>query len=115
MTPEDFRRIALSMPEAREAAHMGHPDFRVGGKIFATLGCPADGWGMVKLTPEQQEKFVEGGRGAFVPVKGGWGLRGATNVCLEAAKANNLRAAMETAWRNVAPKRLAAKLNDVSE
>jgi hypothetical protein len=114
LTADEFRRIALSLPEAIEGSHMRHPDFRVGGKIFATLGVPDDGWGMVKLTPAQQESFVEAGSGAFVPVKGGWGVRGATNVCLEAAKAKNLQAAIETAWRNVAPKKLLAKLKDVN-
>ena len=114
LTADEFRRIALSLLDVIESSHMGHPDFRVGGKIFATLGVPDDGWGMVKLTPEQQESFVETGAAAFVPVKGGWGIRGATNVCLEAAKAKSLRAAMEVAWRNVAPKKLVAKLKDVT-
>ena len=58
MTPDTFRRLARTMPEAIEVGHMGHPDFRVGGKIFATLGYPEDGWAMVKSTPEQQEAFV---------------------------------------------------------
>ena len=59
LTPDDFRKMALTLPEAIESAHMGHPDFRVRGKIFATLGYPSDTWGMVKLTPEQQRLFVE--------------------------------------------------------
>ena len=59
ITRDGFRRLALSLPEATESAHMGHPDFRVRGKIFATLGSPDDGWGMVKLTPEQQDAFVQ--------------------------------------------------------
>ena len=89
---------------------MGHPDFRVGGKIFATLGYPDDGWGMVKLTPDQQEAFVSGERSVFVPVKGAWGRGGATNVQLRAAKPGSLRVALATAWRNVAPCELAARV-----
>src|SRR6185503_12163317 len=73
MTANDFRRLALSLPEVAEAAHMGHPDFRVAGKIFATLNYPRTGWGMVSLTPEQQELFVGAQPKAFMPVKGGVG------------------------------------------
>jgi hypothetical protein len=107
MTVEDFRRIALSLPEAVENSHMGHPDFRVRGKIFATLGYPDDSWGMVKLTPDQQESMVDAAKGVFIPVKGGWGRRGATTVCLEVAREKVVRSAMIAAWRNVAPKKLA--------
>src|SRR2546426_101498 len=71
MTAHEFRRIALSLPQASEAAHMGHPDFRVAGRIFATLRYPRSGWAMVKLTPEQQELFVRTQPAAFAPVKGG--------------------------------------------
>jgi len=106
MTPDDFRAVALTLPEAVESAHMGHPDFRVGGKIFATLGHPDAGWGMVKLTVEQREEFVREDPEVFRPVPGGWGRTGATNVCLAAATAETLRSAFESAWRNVAPKRL---------
>jgi hypothetical protein len=101
---DDFRRIALSLPEAKESAHMGHPDFRVRGKIFATLGFPGDEWAMVKLRPEQQRALVRAEPDIFQPVKGGWGRRGATNVCLESAEEAALLKAMITAWRNVAPK-----------
>src|SRR4029079_7283254 len=69
MNADDFRRVALSLPEAAEAAHMGHPDFRVSGKIFATLDYPADGWGVVKLTPEAQDGFIDDVSAACVPVK----------------------------------------------
>jgi len=103
MTPEGFRKLALVLPEAEESAHMGHPDFRVRGKIFATLGAPDASFGMVTLTPEQQEGFVDKWPKVFVPVKGGWGLRGATNVRLGAATPAALRPALEVAWRNVAP------------
>ena len=107
MTREQFRRLALSFPQAVEGQHMDHPDFRVADKIFATLSYPDEKWGMVKLTPEQQEEFVRAEPGAFEPVKGGWGKRGATSVRLRAAKRASLRRALAAAWCNVAPKQLA--------
>lgn len=107
MTVNDFRRIALAMPEATEGFHMGHPDFRVGGRIFATLGYPDLGWGMVKLNPEQQHECTHSEPEAFVPVKGGWGRKGATSVRLKKARAATLRSAMAAAWRNTAPAKLA--------
>jgi hypothetical protein len=110
MTDDSFRRLALTMPEAREAGHMGHPDFRVGGKVFATLGYPNERWAMVKLTPEQQEAFVAADPAAFAPVKGGWGRQGATSVLLARAKVASLRTALMAAWRNVAPARLAQQI-----
>ena len=103
---DDFRRIALSLPEATESAHMDHPDFRVRKKIFATLGYPGEDWGMVKLTPDQQASFVQAEPTVYRPVEGGWGRRGATRVELEHADEASLRHAIATAWRNVAPKRL---------
>jgi hypothetical protein len=106
VTANDFRHLALSLPEAVESAHMDHPDFRVGGKIFATLGHPAEGWGMVKLTPEQQHYFSKDEPKIFVPVKGAWGRRGATSVNLTAASKKALQKALRAAWRNTAPKRL---------
>ena len=107
MTSEEFRKLALSFPETTESAHMRHPDFRVAGKIFATLAYPDKHWGMVKLTPEQQEEFTSAERAVFVPVKGGWGRRGATNVRLTAARKASVRRALAAAWCNTAPKRLA--------
>lgn len=107
MTVEEFRRMALSFPEAREAAHMGHPDFRVGGKIFATLGYPDERWGMVRLTGEQQRALVEAEPRVFGLVKGAWGRQGGTNVRLKPAKRATVHAALGAAWRNRAPKRLA--------
>jgi hypothetical protein len=108
VTAEEFRRLALSFPEALEGAHMHHPDFRVrGGKIFATLAYPDKKWGMVKLTPEQQEEFVRAEPEVFEPVKGGWGRGGATSVRLKSAKKKTVRPAMAAAWCNAAPKRLA--------
>src|SRR5438270_9350199 len=106
MTAAEFRRIALSMPEASEGAHMKHPDFRVGGKIFATLGYPDADHGMVVLPPEEQERFVKSDSVAFAPAKGGWGRRGSTTVHLEAVDVPTLRRAIEIAWRQRAPKRL---------
>ena len=110
MTAAEFRRIALSMPEASEGAHMDHPDFRVGGKIFATLGYPDADHGMVVLPPEEQERFVESDSLAFAPAKGAWGIRGSTCVRLEAVDLPTLRRAMEIAWRKRAPKRLISAL-----
>jgi hypothetical protein len=110
MTPDTFRRLALTMPETLEVGHMGHPDFRVGGKIFATLGYPDERWGMVKLTPEQQEAFVAADPAVYAPVQGGWGQRGATNVLLRRARAASLRTALMAAWRNVAGAKLARRV-----
>ena len=110
MTAEQFRRLALSLPKTFEAVHMGHPDFRVGGKIFATVG-PGEVWGMVKLTPEQQGLFVRSEPDVFQPFNGAWGRRGCTKVCLEAATEPAARQALVAAWRNTAPKRL-VRLSD---
>ena len=106
MTPDDFRRIALSLPETLEKGHQGHPDFRVCGKIFATLAYPDESFAMVKLTPEQQAAFVKSDPDAFTPVKGKWGLGGATNVRLKKIGKPALERALLTAWRNIAPKNL---------
>ena len=106
LTLDGFRRMALGLPEVTEEAHMGHPDFRVRGKIFATLCAPSAEWGMVKLTPEQQDAFVDSAPAVFTPVKGGWGRRGATNILLSKANRSAVRKALTIAWRNVAPKRL---------
>jgi len=85
---------------------MNHPDFRVAGKIFATLGYPDQWCAMVKLTPEQQHYFSKENPEIFVPVNGAWGRRGATRVNLKAAKKESLSKAIQAAWRNTAPKRL---------
>jgi hypothetical protein len=106
MTARDFREIALSFPEAGESSHMSHPDFRVGGRIFATLGYPDEEWGMIKLTPEEQRSFVRANPAVFRPVKGAWGRRGNTNVHLPTAEIDKMREALGVAWRNTAPKRL---------
>lgn len=109
MTREQFRRMALRFPGSSEQSHMGHPDFRVGGKIFATLDYPGEGWAMVKLLPEQQVRFVAAQPDCFLPVKGNWGRTGSTNVRLKAANARKLQPALETAWQNVAPEDLNQK------
>ena len=102
MTEDGFRKLALGLPDAVEASHMNHPDFRVRGKIFATI---YRGMGMVKLTPDQQEMFVKIAPEIFRPVKGGWGLKGATSVILKEANTKITRDALLTAWRNVAAAR----------
>jgi hypothetical protein len=109
MTPDDFRRIALSMPEAVEASHMGHPDFRVAGKIFATLGWPDTMRAMVKLTADQQAMLTTTMPKVFSAVPGGWGRRGSTHVHLAAADETALASALAMAWGNIAPKSLVAR------
>ena len=106
MTPNEFRELALSFPEAIESAHMRHPDFRVGGRIFATLGYPNKDSAMVKLPRDEQKEFVRSSPGVFTTVKGDWGRQGATNIYLPAATLNIVREALTAAWRNTAPKRL---------
>lgn len=111
MTADQFRALALELPEAVEQEHMGHPDFRVGGKIFATLWHD-NTWGMVKLTPQQQAEFVRAAPETFEPVQGAWGAKGATKVLLRRAKAALVRPALLAAWKNTAPKKLATKLEE---
>jgi hypothetical protein len=106
MTAQQFREIALSFPEAVEAAHMGHPDFRVGGKIFATLAYPNEGRAVLLLTPDEQQELISQHPKMFEPVPGGWGLRGATQVLLKQITTSVLMAAMRNAWQRKAPKRL---------
>jgi hypothetical protein len=106
MTADQFRRLALGLPGVLEKAHMAHPDFRVGGKIFATLGAPNEAWGMLKLTPQQQQQFVKKNSKVFVPVKGAWGKQGCTNVCLKPATKAIVSGAMVAAWRNLVPEDL---------
>jgi hypothetical protein len=103
--PEDFRRLALALPQAVERSHMGTADFRC-GKIFATLGNPDADWAMVKLTPDQQEVRVAAEPGIFVPVPGGWGRGGATRLRLAACDEATARGVLLEAWRNAAPKSL---------
>ena len=109
MTANEFRILALSLPEAVEDEHMGHPDFRVRGKIFATLGSD-EVRGMVKLNADQQSLFVRSDPKVFRPLTGSWGRRGCTHVWLDAASEPAVRQALVAAWRNTAPKKLAATL-----
>src|SRR2546421_1907645 len=106
MTPSAFRRIALSLPEAIESAHMSHPDFRVGGKIFATLGYPDKEHGMVILPLEEQARLVRSYPKVFAPANGAWGKSGSTTVRLGVVDKTALEKAIEIAWRKRAPKRL---------
>ena len=105
MTAEGFRDLALALPGAVESAHMEHPDFRAGGKVFASLGYPDAEHGMVKLTPEQQTEFIEKHPEAFAPCKGTWGLRGATSVYLAAVRKSVLKEALTTSFHNTAAPR----------
>jgi hypothetical protein len=105
-TASDFRRIALGLPEAVEGAHHGHPDFRVGGKIFATLAYEREGYGVLLLTPDQQAGMVSDAPEVFSPVPGGWGRQGSTRVRLAKVTPDILEGALRTAWRRRAPKRL---------
>ena len=109
MSADRFRRTALGLPDAVEGAHGGHPDFRVGKRVFASLGYPDKDWGMVKLTPEQQSVLVEAEPEIFRPVPGGWGKQGNTNVRLAKADATTLKSALTMAWQNLAPKPRAKK------
>ena len=107
MTHDDFRRIALGMKDAVESAHMDHPDFRVGTRIFATLHADNE-WGMVILTPDQQQRFMQEAPKAFVPEKGAWGLQGCTAVRLDTVDEELLGEAVTLAWRNRVEKTAAA-------
>jgi hypothetical protein len=107
MTADDFRRIALEFPGASESSHMGHPDFRVNGKIFATLHYPDESWAMVKVPVEHQDNFMHTRPEAFVAVKGAWGRQGCTNVRLEAVDESTLQHALRLAWSKAAETRKA--------
>jgi hypothetical protein len=106
MTAAEFRRIALGLPGVIEAAHMNHPDFRVGGKIFATLGYPDLDHGMVVLPAAEQQRFIRSHPKVFAPAKGAWGKQGSTTVRLDAIDKSTLQNVLEIAWRNKAPKNL---------
>jgi hypothetical protein len=99
MTAADFRRIALSLEGAEEGSHMGAADFRVGGRIFATLATQAQGYGNLMLTPELQADFVGELPEIFLPVKGGWGRMGATHIVLAKATKDVLSGALRAAWK----------------
>jgi hypothetical protein len=112
MNTNDFRKLALALPEASESAHMKHPDFRVRGKIFATLW-PDGEHGMVKLSPDEQVKFTDAEPDAVRAVKGAWGKRGCTSVHLASATKTRVRSALAAAWRNTAPKSLSKEHEDL--
>jgi len=95
----DFRRIALSMPGAEESSHMGAADFRVDGRIFATLASEKDGYGNLMLTLEQQQTFIEELPEVFLPIKGGWGRMGMTHIRLAVAHEDVMTGALHTAWK----------------
>jgi len=99
MTAADFRRIAISLDGAEEGSHMGAIDFRVGGRIFATLASVKEGFGNLMLTPEVQAEFVADAPGVFLPVAGGWGRMGATHIRLAKANRDILTGALRTAWQ----------------
>jgi YjbR protein len=99
MKVADFRRIALSLPGAEESSHMGQPDFRVGGRIFATLASAKQGYGNLMLTLEQQQAFVQEAPEVFLPIAGGWGRMGMTHIRLDAAQEDVLYGALHTAWK----------------
>ena len=99
MTADDFRRIALSLDGVEESSHMGSPDFRVGGKIFATLASESQGYGNLKLTLEQQADFVRELPDVFLPISGGWGRMGMTHIRLAKASEDMLTGALRTAWK----------------
>jgi hypothetical protein len=106
MTPTEFRELALTFPEVIESAHMRHPDFRVGGRIFATLEYPNKDSAMVKLSRDEQREFIRDNPNVFQPAKGAWGRQGSTIVYLPSAPMKIVREALTAAWCNTAPKRL---------
>lgn len=106
MTGAGFRKIALSLPDTEEGSHMGHADFRVAGKIFASLPDADEKRGMVKLSPAEQARLIKSKPEAFVAANGAWGKAGCTYVSLADVKAATLRGAIRDAWRNTAPKRM---------
>jgi hypothetical protein len=99
MTANDFRRVALLLEGAEEGSHMGAADFRVGGRIFATLASQSQGYGNLMLSPAQQVEFVREQPDIFVPIAGGWGRMGATHIRLAAANEDVLAGALHTAWK----------------
>ena len=113
MTADDFRRLALALPEAVESAHVGHPDFRVGGKIFSGLdyvGTRAS----VKLTPDQQDVLMSAEPSMFTPCAGAWGMRGWTYLILAAADEETAASALRMAWRNTATPKIVARVGEAA-
>jgi hypothetical protein len=112
VTARNFRRLALSLPQALEAAHMNHPDFRVGGKMFASLGFPDEDWGTVKLPLAEQVALIRVEPDVFQPANGAWGRWGWTMVNLSNAKESTVQHALIAAWRITAPKRLVQRFDE---
>jgi hypothetical protein len=108
MTADEFRRTALSFPGATEGSHMGHPDFRVAGKIFATLGYPDAGSGTIMLSPSDQDLLLRGHARAFAAAAGAWGRAGSTSVKLRTAPRQVVTIALESAWKRRATRQLLA-------
>lgn len=98
MTPHDFRKLALQLPDVVESAHVGHPDFRVRGRVFATLGYPSDEFATIMLPPTEQAEIIKEDSRAFAPAKGAWGLRGSTTVHLKFADSKLVKKALSAAW-----------------
>jgi hypothetical protein len=111
MNAKEFRKLALGLPEVSEEAHQGHPDFRVRGKIFATLG-PEEDWAMVKLTPQEQAALVREQPEVYQPFKGAWGRRGCTRVELEPARKSTVRTILVASWRHTAPEQLVREYDE---
>lgn len=112
MTEADFRRLALALPDAEERSHLGHPDFRVCGKVFATLRYPNRAWGMVSVSPDDQSVLMRLQPACFIPAAGAWGLKGSTTVLLKSARRGLVRQALADAWRNKAPRSLVGSLSE---
>lgn len=108
-TAADFRRIALSFPDAEERSHFGQPAFRIGGHIFATLAHEAVGYGNLMLTPELQAEFVADAPDVFIPIAGGWGRKGSTHIVLAKANKDTLHDALHAAYKLRVQKNSAAK------
>jgi hypothetical protein len=99
VTPAGFRRIALGLTDAVEQSHHGHPDFRVKGRIFATLGYPNKQWGVVNLPLDEQQRLIRDYPGVFIPAAGAWGAQGSTTVHLKAIDEETMGEALTLAWR----------------
>ena len=106
MTADEFRRVARALPGVEEGEHMGHADFRVRGKVFATLGYPDARFGTIMLSPNDQQLLMQGHPKVFMPAAGAWGRSGSTSVLLSRAPRRVVRDALQAAWERRAPKRL---------
>ena len=111
MHADEFRKLALSLPQAVESSHMNHPDYRVGGKVFASL-CVDGSWAMVKLEPQQQAEYVADDPDVYQAANGAWGKAGATMIQLENAAVESVGEALMRAWRKTAPKKLINELDN---